>query len=92
VAVPHDADLAKAVAAVGEVVGQNARVLKDPAPAIGIAQVTESNIKIGIGPWVRAVDAGFAEAEIYGALVQEFRARQIGLGLARQEVRVVNAA
>jgi small conductance mechanosensitive channel len=91
VAVPHDTDLAKAIAVVAEVVGRNARVLKDPAPIIGIAQVTESNIKIAIGPWVRIVDVGPAEAEIYGALVEQFRARQIGLGLARQEIHVVTA-
>jgi len=91
VAVPHDADLTKVLAAIGDVVSRNARVLKDPAPAIGIAQVTESSIKIAIQPWVRIVDVGAAEAEIYGALLQEFRARHIELGLARQEVRLVNA-
>ena len=91
VSVPHDADLTKVLAAIGDVVGRNARVLKDPPPAIGIAQVTESSIKIGIQPWVRIVDVGAAEAEIYGALLQEFRARRIELGLARQEVRLINA-
>ena len=91
VAVPHDADLAKVLAAVGDVVSRNARVLKDPPPVIGVAQITESGIKIGIEPWVRVVDVGSADAEIYGALVQEFRARRIDLGLARQEVRLVNA-
>jgi len=91
VAVPHDADLAKVLAAVGDVVSRDARVLKDPPPAIGVAQITESGIKIGIEPWVRVVDVSAAEAEIYGALVEEFRARRIDLGLARQEVRLVNA-
>ena len=91
VAVPHDADLAKVLAALGDVVSRNARVLKDPPPLIGIAQVTESGIRIGIEPWVRVVDVGAADAEIYGALVQEFRPRQIDLGLTRQEVRLVNA-
>src|SRR5947208_11099526 len=91
VSVPHDADLTKVLAAIGDVVSRNARVLKDPPPAIGIAQVTESSIKIGIQPWIRIVDVGAAEAEIYGALLQEFRARRIELGLSRQEVRLINA-
>jgi small conductance mechanosensitive channel len=91
VAVPHDADLAKVLAAVGDVVSRNARVLKDPPPVIGVAQITESGIKIGIEPWVRVVDVGAADAEIYVALVEEFRTRRIDLGLARQEVRLVNA-
>src|SRR5204863_2398786 len=62
VSVPHDADLTKVLAAIGDVVSRNARVLKDPPPAIGIAQVTESSIKIGIQPWIRIVDVGAAEA------------------------------
>src|SRR5438445_2736 len=78
-------------AAVDGVVKGNARVLKDPAPVIGIAQVTESGIRVAIEPWVRVVDVGVVEAEIYRALVQEFRARQIDLGVMRQEVRLVNA-
>ena len=91
VAVRHDADLTKVLAAIGDVVSRNARVLKDPPPVIGVAQITESGIKIGIEPWVRVVDVGAADAEIYGALVEEFRTRRIDLGLARQEVRLVNA-
>jgi len=55
------------------------------------AIITHVGIKIAIQPWVRIVDVGAAEAEIYGALLQEFRTRQIELGLARQEVRLVNA-
>jgi small conductance mechanosensitive channel len=91
VAVPHDSDLANVLGAVGDVVGRNARVLKDPPPIIGVAQITESVIKIRIEPWVRVVDVVAADAEIHRALVEEFRARHIDLGLARQEVRVVNA-
>ena len=90
VSVPHDADLARVAAAVNDVVKGDARVLKDPEPVIGIAQVTESGIRIAIEPWVRIVDVGAVDAEIYRALVHEFRARQIDLGVMRQEVRLVN--
>src|SRR2546422_6352542 len=56
--VPHDADLTKVLAAIGDVVSRHARALKDPAPGVGIAQATESCTTIGIQPWVRAVDVG----------------------------------
>jgi len=91
VAVPHDADLLKVLAAAGDVVNANARVLKDPPPLIGVAQIAESSIKIAVEPWVRVVDVGAADTEIYSALLEEFRTRQIELGLPRQEVRLVNA-
>src|SRR5438552_14664073 len=60
VAVPHDADLAKVLAAVRDVVDRNARVLKDPAPVVGVSQLTESGIRIGIEPCARVLDVGTA--------------------------------
>ena len=91
VAVPHTADLVAALAAVGDVVNGNARVLKDPPPIIGVAEIGESTIKIAVDPWVRVVDVVPANTEIYSALIERFRAREIDLGVRRQEVRLVNA-
>jgi small conductance mechanosensitive channel len=56
--VPHGADLTAALTAATDVVTRNERVLKDPAPAVGIAQVTDTGIRIGVNPWVRVVDVG----------------------------------
>jgi small conductance mechanosensitive channel len=92
VTVPHAADVAAALAAATEVVTRNARVLKDPAPQVGIAQVTESGIRIGVNPWVRVADYGAAEGELNRALVEQLRGRTIGLGVAPSEVRLVDAA
>src|SRR5438445_13122728 len=64
VSVPHDADLKKVLAAIGDVVSRNARVLKDPPPVIWIAQVTESRIKIGIITGARIVDVSDDAADI----------------------------
>jgi small conductance mechanosensitive channel len=90
--VPHGADVTAALTAATDVVTRNERVLKDPAPVIGIAQVTETGIRIGINPWVRAIDYGDAEAELNRALVEQTRGRGIGLGLSPSEVRLVNGA
>ena len=88
--VPHGADVTAALTAAADVVTRNERVLKDPAPVIGIAQVTETGIRIGVNPWVRAIDYGDAEAELNRALVEQTRGRGIGLGLSPSEVRLVN--
>jgi len=58
--VPHGADLTAALTAATDVVTRNERVLKDPAPAVAIAQVTDTGIRIGVNPWVRVVDVGAA--------------------------------
>jgi small conductance mechanosensitive channel len=90
--VPHGADLTAALTAATDVVTRNERVLKDPAPAVGIAQVTDTGIRIGVNPWVRVVDVGAVEGELNRALVEHFRGRGVGLGLSPSDVRLVNGA
>jgi small conductance mechanosensitive channel len=78
---------------VREVVRLNPRVLKDPAPVIGIAQVTDGGVKIAVQPWVRVTDVGVADGEIYQALLEHLRARGVSGGATQlHEVRLVNGA
>src|SRR6185295_3372669 len=62
--VPLGADVGAALAAATDVVTRNERVLKDPAPLVGIAQIGDGSIKIGVDPWVRVTDVGPAESEL----------------------------
>ncbi len=88
--VPASRNLAPALALTAELVRANARVLKDPAPQIGVRDVTEATVKIGAHPWVAVADIGAAESELYRALVEEFCARGLAIGPATREVRVLN--
>ena len=89
VGVAGPADVPRALEAVKEVLGRHARILKDPAATFGVSSVGDNGIRITVGPWVAGGDVGFVEAELYAALIEEFRARQIDLGLYR-ELRLVN--
>jgi len=88
--VAPDADLGVVLAQTRDVVTFNARVLKDPPPGIGITQVSDGGIKIAAAPWVSVADVGPAEAELYQALVERFRARGIAAPVPRHEVRLLD--
>jgi small conductance mechanosensitive channel len=88
--VPHSSDLPATLRAAGEVVRANPRVLQDPAPLLGIAEVGELGIKIGIKPWVRVADVPAAGAELYQALIERFRAGRVGVPLRQHEVRLLD--
>lgn len=92
VRVPHTVDVNVALVAASQVIAQNARVLKDPAPSAGIASVDDTGIKIAVWAWVRVVDVFSAEPELYQSLVEAFRARGIGVPLSTHEVRLLEAA
>ena len=90
--VPHTVDLNAALLAARQVVAQSARVLKDPAPSVGIAAVDDTGIKIAAWAWVRVVDVVPAEPELYQSLVEAFRARGIGVPASAHEVRLLEGA
>ena len=90
VRVPHPTDLNLALQAARQVVLENPRTLKDPAPGVGIAAVDDIGIKIAVQPWVRVADVVAVEPELYQTLVEAFRARGIGVPVAAHDVRVLS--
>jgi small conductance mechanosensitive channel len=92
VVVPHGVDLTAVLKAVQDVVAANPRVLKDPSALVGVAQVEMAGVRVGVHPWVSVRDVVPAEAELYKALVERFRADGVGVPLPRQEVRLLDGA
>ena len=89
VMVPHGSDLAAVLAMIREVVVANPRVLADPDPVVGVAQLELAGVRVGVNPWVRVPDVVAAEAELYRALADRFAASGIKVPLPKQEVRVL---
>lgn len=87
--VPHSADLATVLTVAHEVVVADPRVLRDPAPLVGLQQVTEAGMRIGIQPWARVADVSDLEPALYQALVERLRARGIGAPLPHRDVRML---
>lgn len=92
VAVSYDAALDKAVQAVADVLRANARVLRDPAPFIGVARLDDVGIAIAVNPWVSLTNYGAAGSEINRAIVDAFRERGIPMPPSSRELRLVAPA
>jgi len=90
VGVAYDTDLPKAFAALRRVLERNPRVMKDMTPVLGIRELADSAINIAIRPWVAPVEYGATSAELYLAIVEEFRAAGISIPFPQREVRVLN--
>ena len=89
VSVARDADVSAALAAVESVLRANARVLKDPAPVLGVARVEDARVVIAINPWTSLADYGAAGGELNQALLEAFRSRHISL--PQREVHLIPA-
>lgn len=90
VSVSYGTDINAAVAIVRGVLDLNPRVLKDPKPVVGITLLANSSINIAVNPWTTANDYVPAGAEIYQAIVEQFRANKIEIPLPQREVRLLN--
>lgn len=89
VGIAYDADLAGALATVGEVLQQNNRVLQDPQPVIQTTQLGEWSVNIGVKPWVAVPDYGAVTGEINQAIIAAFRLRSIEIPFPRHDVRLL---
>jgi len=89
VTVANPGDVATALTAIREVLGRMPRVLKDPAPLFGVSGMGEGAVRITVAPWVAGADYGSVDPELYLAIIEDFRAREIDMGV-RRELRVVN--
>jgi small conductance mechanosensitive channel len=92
VGVAYQTNLTEAIAVVGEVLKSNPRVLKDPAPVVGVNALGDSAINIVVKPWTAVADFGPAGAEVYQAIVDRFRERQIAIPFPQREVRLLQSA
>lgn len=90
VGVAYNSDLAATLAIVRDILSQNPRVMKDPAPGVGVTMLADSSINISIKPWTSVADNGPAKAELYQAIVERFRERNIEIPFPQREVRMLN--
>ena len=91
VGVAYGTDLNDATAIVRRVLAANPRVLKEPAPIVGVTLLADSSINIAVKPWVKVDDFVFAQAEINQAVAEQLRAANISLPFPQREVRLLNS-
>jgi small conductance mechanosensitive channel len=91
VSIRHDADIGMAIHVAREAVVASPRVLKDPAPLVGVRELSESAMTISIRPWVSVAEYEQACLDLYRAIVEAYRAKGLSIALPQREIRIVNA-
>jgi small conductance mechanosensitive channel len=89
VGVAYDTNIEDAISVARNILQQNPRVLKDPAPGVGVAALGESAVTLAIKPWTTVENYGAAGGEINRAILEQFRARGIEIPFPQREVRLV---
>jgi small conductance mechanosensitive channel len=90
VGVAYDSNIPETLTIIRDVLRDSPRVLKEISPGLGITTLGDSSINIAVKPWVKVTDFGPAQAEIYQAIVERFRARDIEMPFPQREIRILN--
>ncbi len=90
VGVGYGTNIKDALGLIRDILGRNPRVLKQPEPVVGITELGDSSVDIGIKPWVSVDDFVPATNELNQAILEEFRERQIEMPFPQREVRLLN--
>jgi small conductance mechanosensitive channel len=88
--VAYGTNLNDAKAIVRRVLAANSRVLKEPAPVVGVTMLADSSINIAIKPWVSVNDYVQAQGEIVQAIAEQLRAANISIPFPQREVHLLN--
>jgi small conductance mechanosensitive channel len=90
VGVSYDTNINEVLTVIREILAQNPRVLKDPAPGVGVTSLADSSVNIAIMPWASVADYGAAGGELNKAILETFREKGIEMPYPQREIRVLN--
>ena len=85
----HHANVDHALAQVKDILQQHPKVLKEPAPSLGMSAVGESSIAVAVEPWIGVADYGSVQSELNKLIFERFRAHGIELPSSRHQVHLV---
>jgi len=89
-AVAYNTNLTAAQEVIRGVLAANPRVIKDPAPGVGVSELGDSAITISVSPWVAVKDFGAAKAELNQAILERLVGSGVSIPFPQQEIRVLN--
>ena len=79
-------DIVKIESLLKEILDSDERILKDPAPAIGIAKLTETSVRIAVQPWVKTADYAAVAGQVLRKVKELFDSKKVMLPLGDQPV------
>lgn len=82
-------DFDKALAIAQATLDADSRILKEPAPLVGMKELSAAGLIITVSPWVGVADYDRARADVYQALIKAFRAGGLPGPSPQYDVRII---
>jgi small conductance mechanosensitive channel len=84
-------DLDKVKRVLGEILAADSRILKDPAPTVGVLALAESSVNLAVRPWVKTADYWDVFFATQESIKKRFDAEGISIPFPQQDVHLHKA-
>ena len=91
IGVSYDDDLGTAIRTCMDVLGEDARVLEDPAPVVAVNELGDSSVNLVVRPWVKGEDYWNARWDLTRALKERIEAAGLSFPYPQQDVHMHSA-
>lgn len=88
VGVGYDDDLSKVKEVLEDILSNDERVLKDPAPTIAVAELADSSVNFAVRPWVKTADYWDVFFQTTETVKRRFDAEGIGIPFPQRDVHL----
>lgn len=88
VGISYNDNIGDAIAAAMDVLENDERILKDPAPQVMVVGLGDSSVDLGIRPWSNASDAWGVRTSVLRAVKERFDAEGISIPFPQSEIAV----
>jgi len=75
-----------------QVLAEDDRILKDPAPTIAVLELADSSINFAVRPWVKEGDYWDVRFDTQEKIKQRFDEKGISIPFPQQDVHLINAS
>jgi small conductance mechanosensitive channel len=86
--ISYDDDIRKAKAIIERIIGENERILKDPAPLVAVGELADSSVNINVRPWVNTEDFWTVRAELLENIKIAFDAEGVTIPFPQRDVHI----
>jgi small conductance mechanosensitive channel len=86
--ISYDDDIRKAKAIIERIIGENERILKDPAPLVAVGELADSSVNINVRPWVNTEDFWTVRADLLENIKIAFDAEGVTIPFPQRDVHI----
>ncbi len=88
IGVSYDADLSHVKSVLEDILADDSRILKDPAPTIGVLELADNSVNFAVRPWVAAADYWGVYFDLHADVKTRFDEEAIGIPYPQRDVHM----